>query len=142
MSSSPPLPRHKRRRGICTPRAVGDPGPCPVMVQHYRPTIPCTASPVVTLPQLSAFQTSLERQSALTSIIPLILDTGASVTVTNCVDDFVTPPRPVQNTTLQGIASGLEVHGVGTVNYTVMNNEGYPVTITIAGTLYVPKCPS
>jgi len=82
------------------------------------------------------------QKNAITGIIPLILDTGASVSITNNLGDFLTSPLPVQHTTLQGIAAGLEVRGIGTATYTVLDNAGKPVTLNIPGTLYVPACPS
>lgn len=137
----PHSPSTKRRHpGICTRRSTASLAPCPVLVAHYPPATTGPVTPV-SLPDLAAFQTTMDRTQAMTSVIPLIFDTGASVTVTHCIDDFIAPPRPVQHTTLQGIASGLQVHGVGTVTYTVMDDNKAPVTITI-GTLYVPGCPS
>jgi hypothetical protein len=44
-------------------------------------------------------------------------DTGASVTVTNSKSDFTSDQYPVQPTKLQGIASGLEVKGIGDAKY-------------------------
>jgi hypothetical protein len=82
------------------------------------------------------------RQHAITGIILLILDTGASVSVTNNIGDFLTPPNPVQRTTLQGIAAGLEVRGLGTASYTVLDDAAQPATMNVPGTLHVPACPS
>ncbi len=41
-----------------------------------------------------------------------VIDTGASVTVTNSKLDFILDLHPVQPTKLQGITSGLEVKGI------------------------------
>jgi hypothetical protein len=78
----------------------------------------------------------------MTNVISLILDTGASISVSNCIADFVTPIRPVQHTTLQGIAAGLAIKGLGTVQYSVLNDTGGLVTLTIPEVLFVPDCPS
>jgi hypothetical protein len=40
------------------------------------------------------------QKNAITGIIPLILDTGASVSITNNLGDFLTSPLLVQHTTL------------------------------------------
>ncbi len=137
-STSPP---RKRRPGVHHNRLVAAPGRCPTIPTHY-PQVTPNHAPAITLPQLAALQTSLDRRHGITSHLPLIFDTGASITVTHCLDDFLVPPRPVQNTTLQGIASGLPVHGIGTVHYTVLDDNRKPITLTIPGTLYVPGCPS
>ena len=55
--------------------------------------------------------------------------------------DFVGPLQRVQHTTLQGIASGLPIEGVGTVLYTCRDIAGNLVKLTIPGVLYVPSCP-
>jgi hypothetical protein len=55
---------------------------------------------------------------------------------------FVTPVRPVQNTTLQGRASGLTCEVIGTVRYIIRNDAGRDVPIIIHGVLHAPQCPS
>jgi hypothetical protein len=97
---------------------------------------------VPNLPALQAYQCHLDRTHVLTNIISLIIDTGASISVTNCVADFITPLRPVQQSTLQGIAAGLAIKGLGTVRYTVKDDLGGQQVFTIPKVLYVPDCPS
>ncbi len=70
----------------------------------------------------------------------LIVDTGASVTITPEIRDFVKPPRDVQPTVLQGIASGLEVRGIGEVQYSLHTKDGSAVPIRLSNALYVPGC--
>ena len=70
--------------------------------------------------------------------IRLVVDSGASCTISNCLDDFISPPTTAQPRELKGIGSGLQIHGIGTVRY-VLNN-GYE--LMIPGTLYVPDCPA
>jgi len=50
------------------------------------------------------------------------------------------PPRPVQQVSIQGIASGLSVQGIGTISYTYHNDAGIPQTLHLDGALYVPQC--
>ncbi len=143
-SGSPRSPPRKRRSGAYTRRTITASGPCPRIADHYPPVLiqqhPHTQ--LIALQALAAFQRDAERRRAITGTIPIILDTGASVSVTNCCGDFKRPPHPVQSTTLQGIAAGLVVKGVGTSSYTVLDDAGQPVTLEIPGTLYVPECPS
>jgi hypothetical protein len=73
-------------------------------------------------------------------MVPLILDTGASVTITPFCSDFVTPLQPVQHITIKGIASGLKAEGVGDVSYTFVNDSGNEQTLTLQNCLYVPQC--
>ncbi len=82
------------------------------------------------LHDLYAHQCSVDRRHAFTNVISLILDTGASISVSNCSADFVTTIRPVQ------------IQGLGTVRYTVSDDTGSPITIIIPEVLYEPDCPS
>jgi hypothetical protein len=139
---SPRSPPRKRRGGTYSARAVASPGPAPVLPPHYER--PFFAHPFATdsVAALFAHQCSLERQHALTNVISLILDTGATISVTNCTADFVTPIRPVQHTTLQGIAAGLSIKGLGTAKYSIRDDSGAQQDLVIPDVLYVPDCPS
>jgi hypothetical protein len=76
----------------------------------------------------------------LSSTNMLIIDTGASITITPSKEDFVGDVKPVQPTVLQGIASGLQVAGIGTASYTFMVPNGDHISISLPNTLYVPAC--
>jgi hypothetical protein len=73
-------------------------------------------------------------------MVPLVIDTGASVTVTPYVTDFTSVITPVQSVEIKGIAEGLQVHGTGTVSYKYYNDAGNLVTLDIPNYLYVPQC--
>ena len=69
--------------------------------------------------------------------IRLILDSGASISISNCLSDFISPPSKVQSTTVRGIGAGLQVKGIGTVRYILSDGR----TLEIENVLYVPDCP-
>lgn len=69
-----------------------------------------------------------------------VIDTGASITITNHKEDFVSVIRPVQPTTLKGIASGLDVKGVGEAEYVFKTDDGRLTTVFLKNVLYVPDC--
>jgi hypothetical protein len=73
-------------------------------------------------------------------MVPLVIDTGASVTVTPYVTDLTSAITPVQLVEIKGIAEGLQVRGNGTVCYNYYNNAGDLVNLTIPNCLYVPQC--
>jgi len=74
--------------------------------------------------------------------IPLLLDTGASVSCTFNRHDFTSEIRPVQTMTLKGIASSLSIQGIGSVQYTLPNDDGSTTSVTMHDVLYVPDCPT
>jgi len=79
-------------------------------------------------------------ETFLPTTVLLIVDTGASISITNNLRDFISTPTPVQPTTLKGIASGLAVKAIGTTRYILTTDNGAPATITLPHTLYVPDC--
>jgi len=73
-------------------------------------------------------------------MVPVIIDTGASISLSPYETDFIGTIQPVQNVTLKGIASGLQVAGIGTIQHQFLNNKNVEQTITLNRCLYVPKC--
>ena len=144
-SLSPPTsPRRKKKRtGPYTPRLTRPAAaPPPRYAPSFQPTdASSTGTPSQPLTTLHLLQAILRQEPFSSTSIPLILDTGASVSVSNDRADFVGPIHQVQNTTLQGIASGLPIHGVGTVTYTISTSAGTPLEVTIPNVLFVPNCP-
>ena len=71
----------------------------------------------------------------------VILDSGCTCTISFNKQDFIGPICPVQFIKLKGIASGLQVKGIGTVNWTFLSDDGSRVPITLT-CLYVPASTS
>jgi hypothetical protein len=141
-TQSPRSPPRKRRPGMHSARAVATLRPAPVIPPQFQPPFFALPPATASVATLYALQCSFERQHALTNIASLILDTGANISVSNCTADFVTPIQPVQQTTLQGIAAGLSIKGLGIDCYIVRDDYGGHQERTISDVLYVPECPS
>ena len=72
----------------------------------------------------------------------VVLDSGCTCTINFDQHDFVGPICPVKLIELKGIiASGLQVEGIGTVNWMFLNDNGSCVTVLLTG-LYVPAAAS
>jgi hypothetical protein len=138
---TPRSPRRKKRAGMYSSRNTTAFHPPPKIIpQQFPPVLPIPLP--LTMAYLLAYQTQCDRSPFLSTSVPLILDTGASISITNSPHDFVGPIKPIQNTTVQGIAAGISVHGIGTVRYIVRDTMGAPYQLTIPGVLYAPACPS
>ena len=70
----------------------------------------------------------------------IILDTGASSSVTFEKGDFIDGEvrPPTEKMKIDGIASSLDVDGIGTLRWTVFDDAGKARVIQVEG-LYVPK---
>jgi hypothetical protein len=113
----------------------------PIPATHCEPSSTSTQSPTIPLSySLLASGTETFPTTFLPTTALLIVDTGASVSISHELSDFISPPRPVQPSTLQGIASGLTVDGIGTAAYTFSTAIGEQTTVTLPNTLYVPSC--
>jgi hypothetical protein len=136
--------RKKRRPGIYTYRSTHHPPNLPpVPVQHFPLQLDHSVKPSPNGPAgMAALQAALQQPIFPSTAVQLVLDKGASVSVSPEKGDFIGPVRQVQPTTLQGIASGLSVEGTGTVHYSCQDDNGKPIKITIANVLYVPSCPA
>jgi hypothetical protein len=73
-------------------------------------------------------------------MVPIVIDTGASVTVTPYATDFTSLIKPVQSVEVKGIASGLQVRGYGDISYQFQNDNGDTQQMILRNCLYVPKC--
>ena len=83
--------------------------------------------------QLSVFQTTYHDSTTTMTpdMVPLIFDTGASISLSPVRSDFIGPIRPVQHVHIKGIASGLQAEGVGDISYNFTNDAGQSQTITL-----------
>ncbi len=54
----------------------------------------------------------------------VVIDTGASISITNEKGDLISEIAPVQHVEFQGIASGLKIEGIGTVSYLFQADDG------------------
>jgi hypothetical protein len=92
---------------------------------------------------LSAWQsthTSNARLLRFSSERAICIDTGASCSVSNNKNDFITF-SPSSSAVLKGISSGLAIAGTGTIKWTLLNDNGDEVTIHLHNSLYVPDTP-
>jgi len=94
--------------------------------------------------KLAAFEATFHDKLTPISpdMLPLIIDTDASITVTPCITDFITPIHPVQALKIKGIAAGLQVRGYGDVKYTFLNDAGNEQHLHLKNCFYVPQCTS
>lgn len=88
----------------------------PQLVTHYTPLRE------MSLQEAIAKRTAVRAYVANNQGLPVqftpdevhfIIDTGASVSITNSKGDFILQIPPIQSTNLKGIASGLDIKGVG-----------------------------
>ena len=61
---------------------------------------------------------------ASNSELPIVIDTGASVTLSPVASDFIGPIRPSKQTHLNGLSAKTVVAGVGTVSWTIRDALG------------------
>ena len=71
----------------------------------------------------------------------VVLDSGCTCAISFDKHDFVGPIHPVQFVELKGIASSLQVEGIGTVNWMFLSDDGSHITILLT-CLYVPAASS
>ena len=69
---------------------------------------------------------------------PVIIDSGATISITPIQEDFLSIPVPTNRVVLQGITKGLTIEGLGTVEWTMPSPNGNPISFQ-AQAYYVPK---
>jgi len=60
---------------------------------------------------------------------PIVLDSGASVSITPLASDFVTPIQPMPNSSVRGLSSSTRIAGIGYVEWTLRDVNGTIATI-------------
>ena len=96
----------------------------------YKSSIPKTVRPQPELPRL------LKKPSKVET--PIVLDTGASFSVTPHVSDFITPIQPADLTTLNSLDGKISVHGTGQVEWVIQDqNDVKRIVRTTA--LFIPS---
>jgi len=68
--------------------------------------------------------TDIQVYSSSTDSLPIVIDTGASVTLSPNPDDFIGPIKPCSATRVNGLSSSTIVAGVGTVRWTIRDVMG------------------
>ncbi len=116
----------------------------PVIAPQFDPLVhSCSTDSKLSLIKLAAFEATYQDSVTPLSpdMFPLVLDTGARITVTPYRTDFTSPILPVQRTEIKGIASGLQVAGIGTpLTNSLMTTETYKplLFLTVSTSLNVP----
>ncbi len=129
------------RRDITTERRTIN--HIPKYVTHYTPTSSMTQQEAeITRKTIHAYVAT--NQGLPARFTPdettFVIDTGASITITNCKEDFTSAIQQVQPTRLKGIASGLDVKGIGEAEYAFKTDTGEMITVSFDRVLYVPDC--
>jgi hypothetical protein len=131
-----------RRPSHIIPRERAYPRP-PWLAPNYNPDASeISFSSKERLVLLAAFEASFQDTvTPLTpNMVPIIIDSGTSVSISPYATDFIGDIQPVQNVTLKGIAHGLRVAGIGTIQYKFLNDDGKEQTLTLRRCLHVPQC--
>jgi hypothetical protein len=68
------------------------------------------------------------------------IDTGASCSISNCKDDFITF-APSSSTILKGISRGLNIASTGTLKWNILDDNGDDIALHLHNSLYVPDAP-
>jgi hypothetical protein len=90
---------------------------------------------------LAAFEHLTMRILLLTpDMFPLIIDKGASVSLSPLKMHFKSPIYRVQNMTIKGIASRLTFEGTGDILYTYTNVDGKKQTVVLQDCMHIPQC--
>jgi hypothetical protein len=133
---------HQRRIRRDIPR-TRDTSILPRIVETYQPlTFDIPTENKRKLLLLSAFEATYHGNLTPISpdMVPLVIDTGASISITPYKTDFTNEIKPTQSVQIKGIASGLNVMGYGPVQYSFYNDSGLLQTLHIKHCLYVPHC--
>ena len=68
----------------------------------------------------------------------LYVDNGATTSISNRIEDFVGPVKPVRRQ-LEGVGTTMSGLSTGTIRWTIDDDDGMPHTFTLPGSIYAPK---
>ena len=68
------------------------------------------------------------------------IDNCASKCITNCIDDFLTPPDPI-SINIIGVGGNIPCTHIGTVCWEIEDDDGLLHQLKIPGTIYAPAAP-
>jgi hypothetical protein len=103
------------------------------------PHDPSDAHPLIQLLHTDGFLCSATKFETLDAWFEFIWDTGASRSVTFDKNDFVTPIRKSELTSIAGISKGLSVEGEGEIEWLVYDDKNRPFLFRHTA-LYIPTC--
>ena len=75
---------------------------------------------------------------ATSCTFPVIVDTGATITITPFLTNFMTPLTTTEGAVLQGLTKGISIKGSGHVHWCLTSDDGTNMTLTIPA-FYVPQ---
>jgi len=93
---------------------------------------------------LTAWQSSVLQTSKLmrfSSDRAVCIDTGASCTISNHKEDFISLLPSPSSTVIKGISNGLSIQGTGTIRWPIFNDDGNKITLHLHNCFYVPDAP-
>jgi hypothetical protein len=140
------LQQHQHHPGLCICRDL--PRMCDFSAVPWIPSSFSPLTPTLStnnkerLLRLAAFETTYHDAQTFISpnMVPLIINTGASISVSPYETDFISKIKPVQAVEIKGIAAGLTVRGFRDVSYTFRNDDQELQTMILRDCLYVPQC--
>ena len=71
-------------------------------------------------------------------VIPVVFDTGVSVSISPVKEDFIGEIHPVENETIKGLAHEIKVAGYGRVRWVIRDMFGNDMTIE-TNAIYIPE---
>ncbi len=96
------------------------------------------------LAMLSAWQSANARSPIYMDYAPgskaICIDTGASSCISNDKNDFISLEK-VQNQTITGIGSSLDIAGYGTLRWKIKDDDGNTIVLHISNALMCLLCP-
>ena len=96
------------------------------------------------LSMLSAWQSANAHSPIYMDYAPgskaICIDTGASSCISNDRNDFISLEK-VQNQTITGIGSSLDIAGYRTLRWRIKDDDGNTIVLHVRYALYVPKVP-